>query len=294
MKIIVAVISLLSLLCLPAMSMAASPSATGKTDAVTLGVPDDVLADYKLFIAGRDPLTITNYGGPHSRRDVVEVILIQQALALGGLSASIHFNATPTYIRLGAELTEGTIAASGTSFWHYDAEKHQRFYHISSPVITKDQFEAGLYANPANKRAMEAKTLDKLRKLSATCNKNWVPDWRALKSLGLHPNHTQKFKTMVAMVYHQRADFLLAPFQQTENMLLHVDGMTLAPIPGIKVILRNGRHFVVSKAYPRNEMIFAALQKGLAIMKKRGILEKAYTQSGFFNPKVKNWTLINE
>ena len=44
-------------------------------------IPDDVLRDYQAFLAGRDPVAITDYGGPLSRRDVVEVVLIHQALA---------------------------------------------------------------------------------------------------------------------------------------------------------------------------------------------------------------------
>ncbi|MFX6036180.1 hypothetical protein ABTE74_22595, partial [Acinetobacter baumannii] len=43
-------------------------------------IPDDVLLDYRRFLAGRDPASVTDYGGPLSRRDVVEVVLIHQAL----------------------------------------------------------------------------------------------------------------------------------------------------------------------------------------------------------------------
>ena len=30
-------------------------------------IPDDVLMDYQRFLAGRDPATVTEYGGPLSR-----------------------------------------------------------------------------------------------------------------------------------------------------------------------------------------------------------------------------------
>ena len=44
-------------------------------------IPDDVLLDYQRFLAGRDPLAIVDFGGLHARRDVIEVLLLQQALA---------------------------------------------------------------------------------------------------------------------------------------------------------------------------------------------------------------------
>ena len=47
-------------------------------------VPNDVAADYEAFLDGRDPQTITDFSGPFARRDVVEVVVTQQALARGG------------------------------------------------------------------------------------------------------------------------------------------------------------------------------------------------------------------
>ena len=54
-------------------------------------IPGDVKRDYELFVSGRDPLEIKDYSGLGSRRDVVEVVLIQQALALGGITEPIRF-----------------------------------------------------------------------------------------------------------------------------------------------------------------------------------------------------------
>ena len=262
---------------------------------IILGVTDDVLADYHLFLAGRAPLSITDYSGPHSRRDVVEVVLFQQALALGGLPTPIRFKAVPTYRRLGAELREGIITGAATSFWLNDLEEDLELYRISKAVIENGQFEAGLYTNTDNARAMDANTLAKIQTLSAASNKYWIPDWTTLRALNLDTlTHIQKWTTMVRMVFNQRADFLLAPFQQTDGMLLSVDNMTLTPIPGVKVGLHGSRHFVVSKPRPNSDQIFKALQKGLAIMKSQGTINRAYRHSGFFNHNAKDWLMLNK
>ena len=45
-------------------------------------VPGDVLQDYREFVAGNDVHTITQFTGKKTRRDVVELVLIQQALPI--------------------------------------------------------------------------------------------------------------------------------------------------------------------------------------------------------------------
>ena len=64
--------------------------ALGKNQ-VQMFLRDDVYQDYTTFLAGRDPLEIKSFSGHKIRRDVVDMIIAQQALKLGG------FNKTFTY-----------------------------------------------------------------------------------------------------------------------------------------------------------------------------------------------------
>lgn len=261
---------------------------------LSIGVPTDVLQDYVQFIGNRTPQGITNYGGPHSRRDVVEVVLIQQALSLGGLDSPIAFSPAPTYLRMLKELETGRTALTATSIWLSDLSDDASVYRVSDAVIENGQFEAGLYTSEYNSTAHSASTLSHVRRLTAVSNRYWTPDWATLSEMNLkNLRHIQDWKTMVRTVSFKRADFLLAPFQPTKNMSLRVDGMTLVPIPNIKVGLKGSRHFAISSKYPGAEIVYQALQKGLGILKTKGVLERAYRESGFFNQNVQGWKRLN-
>lgn len=278
--------ALVCILLLPPVALSVSP--------IAIGVPDDVLVDYHSFMRGRNPKDITDYSGPDSRRDVVEVILFQQALKLGGMDCKILFRPVPTYRRLLEELRAGNIASAGASFWIYDLEKDIKSQYISEPVIDNGEYEAGLYTAPDNLKALDAKTLADVRKLTAASNRYWIPDWLTLTSLHLRDlHHIQNWKTMVRMVANKRADFLLAPFQSTEEMVLEVDNMTLVPIKGLKVGLQGSRHFAISKKYPEGRKLYQALQRGVAKLKEQGRFRQAYMQCGFIHPGTKDWLFIN-
>ena len=91
---------------------------------VRVCVPGDVLTDYKLFIGKRDPLLVRDFKGPASRRDVVEMVLIQQALALGGKQVELEFVIINSYARILEQLKSGHILMAMNSIWHCDLEKH--------------------------------------------------------------------------------------------------------------------------------------------------------------------------
>lgn len=69
-------------------------------DPVTVLVPPDVWKDYQTLVNGRDPLTITEFSGPGRRRDVVEVILLQQALERPMPSSNLSLRLKPITPRL--------------------------------------------------------------------------------------------------------------------------------------------------------------------------------------------------
>ena len=59
---------------------------------VVIYLRDDVYDDYMTFLAGRDPSDITSFVGPKIRRDVVDMVLAQQALAIGGYKKSFSYS----------------------------------------------------------------------------------------------------------------------------------------------------------------------------------------------------------
>jgi hypothetical protein len=95
--------------------------------------------------------------------------------------------------------------------------------------------------------------------------------------------------SQVKLVDRQFVDFMLAPF--------HVDfaknGVLLAIVPNIAVKLDDSRHFVISKNHPLADSAFKAINTGISIMRKSGLIQKAYSDAGFFYADEQGWKIIN-
>lgn len=272
----------------------ASPSASGApvSTALAVIVPTDVLRDYRAFLAGRDPRELQSYGGAGSRRDVVELVLLQQALARGGWREPLRFVGARTYSRMLVELASGRCGLSGTTLWSADLEGPG--LRPSSALIPEGRFEAGLYTSPSNERALAARTREDLSALRAVSNRNWRPDWRVLRSLGLAElRHVQNWDSMVRTLLAGRADLVLAPFQPTEGLALRHAAGTLVPIPQVKVYLYGARGFGLAREGPAQERLAAALERGLGALRAEGRVERAYTECGFYTPQVRGWRALN-
>ncbi|RZL06654.1 MAG: hypothetical protein EOP40_17310 [Rubrivivax sp.] len=255
-------------------------------------IPDDVLRDYQRFLAGRDPAAVADYGGPLSRRDVVEVVLIHQALARQDRTLRLSMAPMPTSQRLQAELRIGHAACSATTYWREDFPKPDGLL-FSDPVLLEGEFEAGLYTTPGNARALAARQLGDVQQLRVLSNNTWRVDWLTLEQLGIaRLQHVASWNLMPRMLQQGRADLLLAPFQPTPDLALVVDGVRLVPIPGLKVSMRGTRHFLVSSTHPLGLRLRDQLNAGLARLRQQGLVRRAYEQSGFFNAKVASWARL--
>ena len=262
-------------------------------DRFVVAVPTDVLEDYRRFLRGRDPLLVTDFGGPFTRRDVVEVVLLQQALNSGNWGQRVELEALPNVARILREIEWGHAACSGTSFWREDIPVSSTSFHCSDAMVEVGQFEAGLYTVATNQQAMAAKSLSDVQRLTALSNRGWIVDWRTLEQLGIvHLQHVGQWPAMPKMVAAKRADFVLAPFQATADLSLDVGSVRLVPIPGLKVGLDGTRHFLVSSHHARATALLARLNAGLSTLRRQGVIRQAYEQSGFFNPRIAQWTTL--
>lgn len=265
---------------------------------ITILTQQDVFNDYQKFIDGRDPLTLTQFGGPNSRRDVVELVLVQQALKVGGNQFPIKIvsvdNTSDSYNRFIKEITTGSATMGGNSAWLIDLKQIGDKVHISEPSIRQGEFEAGLYTTADNADARLSKTLPQIQKLTAVVAESWKPDVATLESLKFAQLlKTQSWDSMVGMLAKKRADVLLAPFQPTADLSMDVNGKKLVPILNVKVGLQGSRHFFVSKASPIGSDVFKSLNTGLNKLRDQGTIEKAYRESGFFNQATRNWSRLN-
>lgn len=259
---------------------------------VTLLVPPDVLTDYQTWLAGRDPLTIRAFGGPGARRDVVEVVLAQQALALGGEHGPVRFIVAPTYERILVELMAGNAAMLATSAWRSDLAA-LREVAMSHAVIPEGGFTAGIYVMPTNTRALAAHTLADVRGLAFVSDPAWKADWATLQQLApSRLESTPTWPAMVRMVAAGNVDALLAPFQATEDLALMAEGVRLVPIPNFTVGLLGSRHFAVSLKHDDGDRLAATLDRGLEQLMADGTVTRAYQEAGFLNPRVTQWQRV--
>ncbi len=261
---------------------------------IVVAVDEDNIADYQLFVGDRDPLLIDFYGGPGARRDVVEIVLLQQALALGGLETKVTLRPENSYLRVLKLVADGQVALSGAQMWSEDIQPYTSDLFKTKAVVKEGEFIAGLYTRADNQRALQATSVEKIRYLSAASNRHWNADVKTLTDLGIKKLHFATYWVqIVRMVVAGRADITLAPFQANPNMKVMVDGLELVPIDGVKVALPGSRHWPVSKTHPLGEEIFNALTRGIEELERKNIIQRAYEECGFFHPEVKDWKLLN-
>ncbi|ALT78561.1 hypothetical protein AT984_16560 [Paucibacter sp. KCTC 42545] len=265
-------------------------SSAWAAEAVQAAGAADVMADLQRFLGSRSPLDIQDFGGPFSRRDVVEAVLLHQALHRGGWTQALQFQDMPSGERLLREISSGKLICSATTYWSQDIAGAEDGTLLSLPMIGVGEFEAGLYTVPSNTRALAAKSAADVRALSVVSNRNWAVDWQTLEALGFRQrHHVTNWELMPRMVAAGRADFLLAPFQNSADLSLQVNGVRLQPIPGFKVSLQGTRHYLIARKHPQGMALLGALNSGLQQLRAQGVIHNAYQQSGFFNPKVRGW-----
>jgi hypothetical protein len=264
-------------------------TSTAWSERVNVYIPPDVLADYELFLKGRSPLAITEYSGEGARRDVIEVILFQQALARTGNRWQVSFVEQPDYGAMLDGLVSGEAIASVTSIWRKDLTPRWDNLYITTAVIERGQFEAGFYTPLSNETAQQSRTNPQLKSLRGVSSRNWVIDWRTLEAFGANVTHADTWGEMVNQVFDGTQDYLLAPFQPTDDLSLSLPEGKLVPIPNVKIALMGTRHFAVSRAHSLGWDFNTSLHRGLMSLKKDGIVEKAYADCGFLNPLASEW-----
>lgn len=222
------------------------------------------------------------------------MIILQKALYLGGESRTVAFNPKDSLtLREVTPLIKGESLLYGSTLWFETIRDYQGSLYISEPLIRYGEFEAGFYTSINNEKALNT-TIETLNQLTVVTSRQWIADWRALHNSPVQPiNFMGPWVEMLNMVEYQVVDAMLINFSLKDDLSLFFDGKTYIPIPNIKIMLPDSRHFVVSKNHPDGKRVFEALNKGLKIMRQSGQIESFYRQAGFINSQVTQWKLAN-
>ena len=146
---------------------------------------------------------------------------------------------------------------------------------ISAPLIRDAEFDADFYILPSNKLLLLANILSDINHLTAVSGPGWKVDWNTLSTLSLSRlNRNVTWLSMVRMVNAKRVDFLLAPFESSDDLSLMVEGLIFTPILGIRIGLKGNRHFTISRHRPSSKKIHDGLNKDIGILRENGTRQK--------------------
>jgi hypothetical protein len=260
-----------------------SPFLHAQTESVLVFIRDDVYIDYLKFVDDRDISLIDDFSGENIRRDVVDMIIAQQALKLGGFNHSFTYAPGKVNFRNTKMLQNGQLLISFDSYWQQDALPLSDKLYISDEVIRNGEYVAGIYTSPTNKKTLSLKKLNDFEELTSVSTPKWKTDWHTLEQLPLkHLTREDSWLSMVRMVDIEWIDFILMPFNSTPDQSFIMNKVHLVPVNNIGVVLKDSRHFVISRIHPKGQEAFIAINKGLKILRSRGAIVKAYQQAGFF------------
>lgn len=260
---------------------------------LSLPVEADIMMRYESFLEekGVPPVEITDLKSEFTNRHVADLIIIQQALHAAGLPVQIDFIEIPNSARERMMVRNGDVVMSGQELFSL-AITDDVF--MSSAIIPKGAFVKGVYGMKQNALLKTVTSLDELQQFRAVSSTAWKVDWLTLKEMNLKElRNVPRGEMMFILVANRKADFALLEFSANEDMSTTLGDVTLYPVPGVKVGLVDSRHFTVSKLHPDGPKVYEALEKGLAVLRERGVIDKYFRQVGFYNEAVKDWTLIN-
>lgn len=257
---------------------------------LTIVADEYELKRYKLLLAqkGPYPLNIHDFSSRHSNRTVANLILLQQALHQGGSNYTIEFVPAPNPSRAISIVKSGKAALLGNDIW--DCEFDERVYK-SSEIIGSGEFEKIIVGRQDNTQLMQAKSLKDLQPLSVVTGHDWHVDIQTLAGMKVNyinkvPLYSLQFKMLTA----GRVDFsMLEASYLHEEKKTELQKMNLGVVPGIKIGLVGSRHYMVSKKHPEGEQALEILERGLTILRAKGLIKKAMTDVGFYNAKISDW-----
>ena len=259
-----------------------------------VAVPEDVALDYALFLGGRDFTTLRYFGGPHARRDVVELALLLREVARTLPDTGVQLVRINSYQRILLELRAGRVDVLGTTVWDTDLQELGANARVSPALVADGDFVVGLYTAPDNRAAQQAQTVEALQALNLVSNSDWSADWRTLQALGVRSLMDVKtWRQMVLAVARGRADVLLAPFPATQDLALDAEGQRLVPLRGRALALMGARHLAAAPT-PAGQAVAGKVFPALAALVTSGAVRRAYQECGFYNPRTSGWKVMNK
>jgi len=240
----------------------------------------------------KNVLEITSLDSDFSNRNVACMVIIMQALNLGGFPVKLEMVSAPNAAREIAMTKAGHVAIMHQDIWVQP--EFSDFFFISTAIIPNGSFVKGIYTLDSNKEMLKVSSIEDLKPFSATHSPNWQVGWDTLSRIGLKSLHSApKKEFMFNQVLFWGVDFTIQEFTNLPGMAYEFSGdRRLIPVPGVKIALNGVRSFIVSKKHKLGKQIYTALQIGLIALRKKGTVKRFLTESGFYKKEVEDWKIL--
>ena len=249
--------------------------------------------DYEKFLQEKQlpPEEITDFKSKYSSRVVASLVLISQALKLGGMDAKLRIVTFPNSARERAQVKKGKIAISGQVHWRTEFDSS---VHMSSAIIPQGRFIKAILGLANNEKLKDLRWHSDFKQLTTAIVPTWAHDLNLLEEMGVEHIYKAPNKgNLLKMVHAGRVDFILYEFSnKVKDGYFLEDGIKLKVTEKTKIILDGSRHYMVSKLHPQGDRIYKALEAGVKIMKEKGVFEKALYGVGFYPEGEKDWHRI--
>ncbi len=258
-----------------------------------IAAAEDLIENYKAWTASTPWDKIENFQSPHATRPVIDLLLQLHALKAGGLDFDFTLIPYPSYEQAKVAVLDGKADLSAETIWNNEIDANQIIVDRTAPVIRLGEFNKGIYVLPSNKLILNTSSIEELQKHRALVVETWHTDTQTLQRMQLQGvEKAPALRRVGPMLEKYRGDFVLMEFSSAPDMSIELGGVKLIPVPNCKVAISYSRAWIVSKNSPLNAALNSAFDKGISAIRSAGTIEKAYTESGFFNPKIKLWPQI--
>ena len=249
--------------------------------------------DYEKFLQEKQlpPEEINDFKSKYSSRVVADLVLISQALKLGGMDAKLNIVTFPNSARERAQVKKGKIAISGQAHWRTEFDSR---VHISSATIPRGRFIKAILGLPNNEKLKDLRWYTDFQQITTAIVPSWAHDLQLLEKMGVkHIYKAPSRGNLIKMAHAGRVDFILIDFSnKIKDGYFLEDDIKLKVTEKTKIVLDGSRHYMVSKLHPQGDRIYKALEAGVKIMKEKGVFEKALYDVGFYPEGEKDWHII--
>lgn len=264
--------------------------ANGKTIHLRISVAAQTMDNFNNWTSVASWDDIQNFKNGNATRPVVDLVLELKALKAGALDFDFELVREIIYARAKQDVITGEADLTAETIWDNEIAANADRLLKTDPIIRTGEIMKGIYVLPNNETHFKLTTVNDLQNAVGAVVSTWETDLATLKSVPLKGIYEAASpEQAVLAVRRGQADFVLWEFSAFADMHITRGAVTLVPITGYKVGIAGSRSWIISRRTSNAEQILNALSAGIKILRENGTIERAYSESGFFNPKIANW-----